>query len=74
MSGFSNSGLGVSRAEVRCTAHQMSRMRIKAGQSFRRGFETDRQSAMERLRAISAALARARRRMKPRAGIERAFR
>jgi hypothetical protein len=49
-------------------------MRIKAGQNLRREFETDRQSVMGRLRAISAALATARRRMKPRAGIERAFR
>jgi hypothetical protein len=52
----------------------MSRRRIKAGQSFRKGFESECQSAKGQPRVISSALVNARSRMKARSGIERAFR
>jgi hypothetical protein len=74
LSGFNNSGLGVRRAEARCTAHQASRRSIKAGQSFKRVFESECQWVKGRPITISTALPSARSRMQARRGIERAFR
>jgi hypothetical protein len=49
-------------------------MRIKAGQTFKKRFESECQSAKGWPHAISNALVNARSRMKARSGIERAFR